>query len=343
VENDAMTIRMRTYRNPEDFKIIGDFLIQHYQPGNRDGNWFQPIWEYAHSHPLLDETGLEKIGIWEDSSGIVGVIHYESKLGEAFFEIRPGFTHLKPEMLDYAEKHLNGTNPAGKRFLRVYVNDFDAEFEALVQKRGYQRAVDYDRPMSQFSIPEPFPEIKLPDGFRLKSLQDENNITKIQRVMWRGFNHPGEPPENEIDGQWRMQSGPNFRKDINMVVEAPQGSFVAYCGMWYDPINQIAYVEPVATDPDFRRMGLGKAAVLEGIRRCGVLGATVAYVGSDLEFYRAIGFKKIFTSNCWVKSMTKLSIEIKNSNGSKDAHSNFVWKDSPVDQAGYRRPGEVRQ
>lgn len=71
--------------------------------------------------------------------------------------------------------------------------------------------------------------------------------------------------------------------------------------MWYEPVNKIAYVEPVATDPDFRRMGLGKAAVWEGIRRCGVLGATVAYVGSDQEFYKAIGFTKRFDSNCWVR------------------------------------------
>lgn len=28
------------------------------------------------------------------------------------------------------------------------------------------------------------------------------------------------------------------------------------------PENKVAYVEPVATDPDYRRMGLGKAAVL---------------------------------------------------------------------------------
>jgi predicted N-acetyltransferase YhbS len=71
--------------------------------------------------------------------------------------------------------------------------------------------------------------------------------------------------------------------------------------MWYEPINRIAYVEPVATNPDYRRMGLGKAAVWEGIRLCGNLGATVAYVGSELEFYQAIGFRKRFDSSCWIK------------------------------------------
>ena len=78
-------------------------------------------------------------------------------------------------------------------------------------------------------------------------------------------------------------------------------NFVSFCGTWYEPVNKFAYVEPMATDPDYRRLGLGRAAVWGGIRRCAVLGATVAYVGSDLDFYKAIGFTKIFDSRCWIK------------------------------------------
>jgi predicted N-acetyltransferase YhbS len=142
----------------------------------------------------------------------------------------------------------------------------------------------------------------LPKGFRLLSLAEENDLEKINRVLWRGFNHPGEPPAEEIAGRKKMQSTPNFRKDLTIVVEAPDGSFVSFCGTWYEPANRIAYVEPVAADPDYRRMGLGKAAVLDGIRRCAACGATTAYVGSDEPFYQALGFKRIYTSECWTKS-----------------------------------------
>lgn len=48
-------------------------------------------------------------------------------------------------------------------------------------------------------------------------------------------------------------------------------------------------------------LGLASAAVLEGIRRCGALGATVAYVGSDQPLYRSIGFTKVYNSECWLK------------------------------------------
>ncbi len=298
-----MTLKLRPYNRLHDFKLVSDFLIKHYQTENRDGNWLQPTWEYMHSHPMLDESVLDRCAIWEDSGKIVAVVHYESTLGEVFLQTHPDYFRLKPIMLDYAEKNLYGISKNGRRYVLAYVNDFETELSALVQARGYQRVPEYDRPMSKFNIPKQFPKITLPDGYMLKSLQDDNNLRKIHRVLWRGFNHQGEPPEDGIEGRKKMQSGPNFRKDLNIVVEAPNGNFVSYSGTWFESINRYAYIEPVATDPDFRQRGLGKAAVLEGIRRSGELGATVAFVGSDLPFYLAIGFTKIYTSQCCKKSI----------------------------------------
>ena len=97
------------------------------------------------------------------------------------------------------------------------------------------------------------------------------------------------PAVDGVDDRRFMQSAPNYRKDLNIAVEAPNGDFASYCGMWLEPRHAIAYVEPVATDPTYRRLGLGRAAVLEGVRRCGARGATVAYVGSAQEFYRSLG------------------------------------------------------
>jgi ubiquinone/menaquinone biosynthesis C-methylase UbiE/predicted N-acetyltransferase YhbS len=255
-----------------------------------------------HSHPSLDEASLARIGIWEEAGEIVAVAHYESRLGEAFFELHPGYTHLKPRLLEYAEDQLAGRTESGERYLHAFVNDFDLAFEAEVRSRGYEKDERHARPMSQLPIAQPFrPLISLPDGFRLKSLADDNDLGKIHRVLWRGFNHAGEPPANGIEGRRKMQSGPHFRKDLTLVVEAPNGEFVSYCGLWYEAKNQIAYVEPMATDPTFRRMGLGRAALLEGVRRCAELGARAAFVGSDQLFYQALGFRTAFISNCWIK------------------------------------------
>jgi predicted N-acetyltransferase YhbS len=297
-----MSISVRTYEGPDDFNRVSDLLVENYQADNRDGNWLQPAWEYMHCHPALDEASLGNIGIWQADGRVVGVAHYESRLGEAFFEVRTEYAHLKPWMLEYAEAHLYAESENGQRTLRVYVNDFDRAFEDWVKARGYQKDERRARPMSRLLLTQsPRKNRRLPDGFRIRSLAEANDLLKIQRVLWRGFNHPGDPPADEIEGHCKLQSGPHFRKDLTLVVEALNGDYASFCGMWYEPHNQIAYVEPMATDPAFRRIGLGAAALGEGIRRCGELGATVVFVGSDQAFYRTLGFETVYTSHCWAR------------------------------------------
>jgi GNAT superfamily N-acetyltransferase len=298
-----LTITLRHYTGTGDYWLVDDFLMEHFQAGNRDGNWIEPAWEYMHSHPWLDKPSLAKIGIWEDDGKIVAITHFEWALGEAFFQFHPGYRHLREEMLAYAEENLYGRSEDGKRSLHAYVNDDDEAFTALVKARGYVLDEEGRRPMYQYEIHDPFPPIRLPDGFQLKSLADDCDWKKIDRVLWKGFDHPGEPPEDELEERKLMQDTPNFRHDLKIVTVAPNGDFASFSGTWYAASKRYAYVEPVATDPSYRRLGLGKAAVLEGIRRCAAMGASVAFVGSDQQFYQAIGFKKVYNSECWVKNL----------------------------------------
>ncbi len=47
-----MDIKFRHYTTA-DFELVSDFLIANHRPGNQDGNWLQPAWEYMHSHPAI--------------------------------------------------------------------------------------------------------------------------------------------------------------------------------------------------------------------------------------------------------------------------------------------------
>ena len=301
-----MSIRLRQYNSTNDYNLVDEFLIAHYQPGNTDGNWLQPAWEYMHHHPALDTSSLDKIGVWEDNGKIVAVAHYEAQLGEAFFQFHPAYRNLRQSMLDYAEQNLYARSKKdGRKFLCAYVNNKDEEFISLVKERGYTRKKEGDRPLLWYIPPNPFPSINIPNGFRLKSLADDCKWIQVNRVLWRGFNHEGEPPNNneDIESRKRMFDTPTARRDLKIVVEAPTGDYVSFSGIFYVPTHKYVYIEPVVTDPDYRRKGLGKAAVLEGIRRCSALGATVAYVGSDQAFYQSMGFSKVHYSQCWENTL----------------------------------------
>jgi ribosomal protein S18 acetylase RimI-like enzyme len=260
-----------------------------------------------HFHPGLDESALGKIGIWEENGEIAAIANYETELGEAFFQFHPDYRYLREEMLNYAEENLSGVSDKdGRKYLNAFVNDYDQDFTALVQARGYEKKADWKRPLYRLDIPDPFPAVPLPEGFCLKSLADECDWAKVHQVMYQGFNHGpvGEINDEDQEMRRKMFDTATARLDLKIVVSAPNGDFAAICGMFYDASNRYAYVEPVATDPAYRRMGLGKAAVLEGIRRCRALGAEIAYVGSDQAFYQAIGFKKVYDEECWVKYFT---------------------------------------
>jgi predicted N-acetyltransferase YhbS len=297
-----MGIELRSYNRIADYERVSQFLIDIYEPSDRLLNWTQPRWEYMHHHPFIDDVPLELIAVFEDDGRIVGVAHPEDKLTFVYFQRAPGYDHILPAMFAHADTHFGGKSiMLERRIIGLFINDFDTELEALAASFGYERLSKYHDGYSKLNLAGPLPESAVPDGFRIQSLSVENDQRKINICLWRGFNHDGEIPEEEASQPAVAQHAPNFRKDHTIVAVAPDGNYVSYAGIWYVPQNGFAYVEPVATDPDYRRMGLGRACVLETLRRVRAAGAAVAWVGSDQEFYKAIGFETKFQRNLWVR------------------------------------------
>ena len=291
-----MPTTLRPFDFDSDILRICDFLSSSYQPGNRDGNWIRPIWDW--SAVREDGDALSRIGIWEDEGRIVGATIFTP--GRVCLCAGPDHQELKDDMREYAEEHL-AIKSDGKRTINIYAYEFDTNQEKMLEGAGYTRNADKDTSLGVMQIPNPFPEIVLPDGFLFKTLVDENNLRKIHRVLYRGFNHLGEPPEEEIESRGLIQTYPNFRRDLTILCEAPSGDYASYCGMWIDEPNRYCYVEPVATDPDYRRRGLGTATVMEGVRKSALLGAREAYVWSDRSFYESMGFELSIRHHCWTK------------------------------------------
>ena len=51
-----------------------------------------------------------------------------------------------------------------------------------------------------------------------------------------------------------MLSSPTIIPELVLAVTSPDGKYVVHCGMWYRPGDDYAYVEPVATVPEYRMM-----------------------------------------------------------------------------------------
>jgi GNAT superfamily N-acetyltransferase len=97
-----------------------------------------------------------------------------------------------------------------------------------------------------------------------------------------------------------MLSGPHYRLDLSTVIKAPNGDYACFAGMWLDEANKYAYLEPLATVPEYRRMGLATVCLTEAMKKTKKLGAEYCFGGAR-EFYTAIGFEMICQQQFWKK------------------------------------------
>ncbi len=145
------------------------------------------------------------------------------------------------------------------------------------------------------------PESSLPEGYVLRSMAQENDIELRREVFGRAFNHSDPSEWPSAFSYEELQKAPDYRKDLDLYIVGPDGKYVSCCIVWYDEQNKLGVFEPVGTHPEFRRRGLGREVVLEGIRRVANLGAEKVCVGSGQRFYEAIGFKRKYVSYRWTK------------------------------------------
>lgn len=291
-----MSASVRRYKMLSDFERVSDLLRNNFIRHQKNGNITQPRWEYAHVHPSFNYQLAHRFGIWEEHGDIVAVACYEMDRGECFMLSKLNYEYLKPDLVAYAERELY-KKEGGLKKLEVWAFDYEKQVIETLIKRGYKGK--HGEPIKIYRYEKGFPEYKLPKGFSMVSLEDENDIRKIHHVLWRGFNH-GDEPDNNLDCRLQMQSAPHFRKDLTIVIKAPDGEYACFCGMWLDGVNDYAYLEPLATDPRYRGRGLASAALMEAMKRTQKCGAPYSTGGED-EFYTSIGFETIHHYEKWSK------------------------------------------
>ncbi|MFO8068425.1 MAG: GNAT family N-acetyltransferase [Alkalibacterium sp.] len=293
-----MTIHFRHYKGgagiTDDYYKIRDFLVE-----TVSTSFTYARWDWMITHDYLDVNSINKIGVWQDSDKIVGVATFDLQLGRAYCLNLPEYDFLKKDMILYANDCLAKDNEIG-----IVIPDSDVALQDAASDLGFV-ATENKEEDSIFYIAKTPIEITVPKGFEITSMEEIFDLQGYYRVLWKGFDHElngeGEfcfSEANNASGKKQMRR-PNVDLNLKIAIVSPKGNFVSYCGIWYEKELDFAVIEPVATDPEYRRMGLGKAAVLEGIRRAGELGAKRVLVGSSQQFYYNIGLRPYSTATEW--------------------------------------------
>lgn len=264
-----------------------------------DANFLWARWEWMHSLTrFMDEDVIPKIGLWMDGDNVVALATSELGLGAGYFVTEQSYEYLKKDMLSYAFKTLS---KEGK--FKALINDTDREFQKIAVSQGLIPSQASEE-TGVIDITDTI-SYQLPEGFSIHCLADGYDEYSLSNCKYRGFDNGEKMPESNFIASHEDYTGPNLNKNIHIYLTAPDGSYVAYCGSWYDEVTDYAYIEPVCTDPLYRKLGCGKAVVLEAVKRCGQLGAKKAFVVSSQQFYYNIGFYPYSNDTWWTINLEK--------------------------------------
>lgn len=291
-----MPVTFRCYRMLTDFDRVHQYLADVYDPKMLNGYLLPQLFEYSHTHAMFNQSLTHRFGIWESDGDLVGFACYDMYPGECFISVRPGYESLLPDIVRYAEYRRSRSRAL---FVRPPspLGSPETGKQALLASLGY--AKQQSTPVTIFPYDKPFPDVPLPEGFTIVSLAEENDPKRASECLWYGFDHgPGPDPDDNADARLMAQGAPNFRPDLTTVIKAPGGEYACFAGMWLDDQNHYAYLEPLATLPQYRRMGLATIAVVEGMKKSKRLGATYCFGGAG-PFYDDLGFETVANRELW--------------------------------------------
>ncbi|MFN8375521.1 MAG: GNAT family N-acetyltransferase [Anaerolineae bacterium] len=298
-----MAITARPYTGIEDFKKMTYVLREGRKASRHSGyihigdlNW----WAYyiTPRHNTMNETAF----IWEDDNGAVlgwSLLSPHYNTFDVFVHPSERNGQRREQMLLWTEARMAEVQrQRGKDHLVVgFLWQDDEVWINMLAKHNY--ALDAEESVYVYMVHplEDIPQPTVPDGFTVRSVcgeEDAEARAEVHRASWA---RPGFESYMSTERYRAFMQAPDYRPELDVVAAAPDGRFAASAMMWLDAENALGHYEPVGTNPEFRRMGLGKAVLWEGLRRVKALGAreaTVMPIESDpvaMALYTSAGFE----------------------------------------------------
>ncbi len=144
-------------------------------------------------------------------------------------------------------------------------------------------------------VPRAYPP---PEGFKVRPLNGSGEAPAYVDLHQTVF----ESRNMTVPWRWRTLLQPEYRPELDIVVECPDGRLGAFCVGWLSrsPHGEwIGHVEPLGCHPEFRRYALGRVALAGVIQRLARAGAQNIYVETDnyrntaFLLYESFGFNGI--------------------------------------------------
>jgi ribosomal protein S18 acetylase RimI-like enzyme len=291
---------MRSYHNEEDYWRIREFLRRAMLLNRqRELSWHVARWDYWwwFANPNIEKIRLdEKVFLWETEEGDLAAVLNPEGHGQAFPQIHPDFRTpgLAEEMVMLAEERLVTGEEDGRHKLHFWSDSQDQLLQEILTRHGFQRVEQPEAAEVQHrrSLEGALPDVPQIPGYAIRPMRDGLELLERCYASGLGFHnddiHTARDNRDHPGWYHDIQSAPLYRRDLDLVAVAADGSIASFCTIWFDDVCRTAYFEPVATVPAHRRHSLGKALLTEGLHRLRRMGCQVAFVGGSSEAANAL-------------------------------------------------------
>lgn len=309
-----MKLSFRACTNEDDFWHARNFLREIFLLNGRlEHSWNVARLDYWRWHYIKTCNVLESVKkgmtLWKNADRkIIAVLNH---LGgsELRLHVHPHFrsAELENEMLAYAEENFCAVTEDSRRYIYMPIFEDDTQRRETAQNRGYKKQSSWGHHYHR-NLDSSIPDTPIPSGYATRSMGGTEEYPARSWASWRAF-HNNEPDENyDGDYSWyaNLQSAPLYRRDLDVVAVAPDGSIAAFCTIFYDDYTRSAVTVVVGTAFEHWRRGLGKAVITEGLKRLKEMGcmrvfSTAHEEPADLLYHSVMQEMKV--TDTWVKEI----------------------------------------
>jgi ribosomal protein S18 acetylase RimI-like enzyme len=187
---------------------------------------------------------------------------------------------MRAEMVGWAAAHAEAAvdQASGQNLKTMWVAKRDLQFIEILQGLGFERAegclFQLARPLGSLPAPE------VPTGYEIRLLAGECEAEERARAAHEAF-ESSRPFADYLQNYAEFLRSPAYEAALDMVAVSPSGEIASFCISWPDPASRVGLLEPVGTRPVYRRLGLGKATILEALQQLRARGMESAIVGVE--------------------------------------------------------------
>jgi mycothiol synthase len=302
---------LRPCNTEEDFFRVRNFLRDVFLLNDRlEHSWSVPRLDYWRWHFIQTCHVCESLEVgmvlWETTDGKIIAALNDLGDGEIRLHVHPHFrsAELENEMLAYAEEHYSEVTEGGNYIITPVFSDDSLRPEFLTC-RGFTKRTGWNHHYRR-DLTAPLPVSPAPSGYTIRSMGDESEHPSRSWCSWRAF-HSDEPDSNyDGDYSWykNIQSAPLYRRDLDIVAVTEAGEIAAFCTIYYDDYTRSAVTVLVGVAAEHWRRGLGKAVVIEGMRRSKHLGCTRVFATANEDpadaLYHSV-LQEMKVTDTWIK------------------------------------------